>query len=278
MSNAYKFFSGLGGSNVITVGKDPTTYQFLPTELQTAINSCPNGGVVILEPGTYTMTDPLMVYKPITLMCESPAIGTTDTGAIITSALAVPTVYVNVPASSGQTTIQNNFKNITFNNTNAGAVPCMEIDNDGGAALPFYLYFENCTFSHTGALGLDIKQTAVALGTELMYLNFSECTIGTVALAHPLAGDEFNCFRCIIQSTITMSAEATASIWNLMYCIYENATPTVGGNAAQLGNAFGNYYDASPFGGALTAGTAADFTDLGFAAAGPGFLCCGRYA
>lgn len=275
--DAYKFHSGLQGSNVITVGKEPSVYQFLPTELQTAINACPEGGLVILEAGAYTMLDPLLIRKPLTLMCETGAVGNSDSGAIITSALAVATVQVDVPATSAATSIQNNFKNITFDNTNAGAIPCINVDNGGGCALPFYCYFENCGFSHTGALGINIAHTAVAAGC-LEYMNFSDCALGVTALAHPLAGDQFNCFRCMIMSTITMSAEATASIWNLMDCVYLSATPTVGGNAAQLGNAFGNCYDAAALGGAITAGAAADFTDLGFAAAGPGFTCCGRYA
>jgi len=278
MSNAYKFYSGLQGANVITVGGEPSVYQFEPTELQDAIDACPEGGVVILEPRVYTLTASLEIFKPITLMSESSALGTTDTGAVITSALATPTVYVNIPATTTSAYTTNNFRNITFGNTNAGAVPGVEIDNDGGAAIPMHVFFQNCSFTSTGALALDIKQTTVALTTELQYLNFSECTFsGATALAHPLAGDEFNLYKCVISNPITMSAEAVASIVNIFNSIYTTATPTVGGDAAQLSHAFGNCYDAAAIGGAITGGSGADYTDLGFAAAGPAYLNLGLY-
>lgn len=258
MSEGYKFYSGYNGSNIITVGSEPSVYQYAKTELQTAINACPEGGLVILESGTYTLTSFLTVYKPITIICED-----SWRGAEITSALSTQTVKVNVPATSGNTSITVNFKNITFNNTHAAAGYNIAIDNNGGAALPLYVNFEKCTFSQTGTKGIQIAQSAVALGTELEYISFTKCITQTIALAHPLANDQFNMYQCRINGLISMSAEATASVYNLIDCEYDLAVPTDGGNAAQKTNIVGPIYNAGGGGGALTKGAAADFTDLG---------------
>lgn len=258
MSEAYKFYAGLNGSNVITVGDEPATFQFKKSELQSAIDACPENGVVILEPGTYTLTSFLTVYKPISIICEDPW-----NRASLTSALATQTVKVNVPASTAATSIKISFKNINFGNTHAAAGWNCAIDNNGGAAKPLTVNFENATFSHTGTKGLSVAQTTVGAGTELEYINFSKCSMGVVTLAHPLVGDQFNMYQCIINGLISMSAEATASVYNLVDCIYTLAVPTDGGNAAQKTNIAGPIYDAGGLGGAVTKGAAADFTDLG---------------
>lgn len=277
MSNAYKFFAGLNGTNVITVGDEPSVYQYTKTEIQTAINACPEGGVVLCEPGTYTITAAitsaagLAVNKPITIMCDDPY-----RTALFTSALATQTVKVNVPATTAATSVTVNFKGIEFYNSGAGYSFAM--DNNGGSSIPITLNAIDCVFAQSGAVCIDIAHTTVALTTEAEIINFSNCIVGTVALAHPLAVDFFNCYQCVLSDIITMSAEATASNVNLIDCEYYSATPTVGGNAAQIVNVFGPIYNAAGGGGALTKGSTADFTDLGFQAAGPGFTNCGLYA
>lgn len=252
MSNlGFQHYSGLKGSNYITVGNNADVFNY--TSLVTAIAEADNYQTILVAPGEYTLTATLSIVKPLTIIGMG---GPNDT--IITSALATRTVMLNVPAYAHGTSVTNNFVNIKFANTSTG--DCIEIDNDGGAAQDFYVNFEDCSFITAAGVGIDLDQTTE---TKDMFV-----TVTGKPCFHSLAASTFDQEKA--GSTLTIrgmyctgvfafDTVAVASIFNMIQCIYMSDAQTTGGDAAKLHNLAANVYGVAGLSGAVTAGLANDF-------------------
>jgi hypothetical protein len=256
-SAGFKLYAGYEGSNVITVGKEDSVFNF--TSLVEAIAYAKPKDMIKVYPGTYTITTAaLSINKDLTIVGMG---GTGD--VVVTSALAaLPTVSINVPASHNAT-VSINIEDIRFVNSAAGAA--VRIDNNGGAAQNLYVNFKDCSFYNSGGgYGVELLQTTATKDIFLTIsgspvLNDISASLFTQTKAASITFIEgMNCL-----GVFTLDASALAATFDMVNCIYRSAAQTAGGGIGRLNNYIGNMYGASGLGAALTKGLATDFDAFG---------------
>lgn len=258
-SAGFKFYAGLQGSNVISVGKEDSVFNF--TDLASAIAAAKPRDMIKIYPGVYTQTTPLVINKELTLI----GIGG-PYSILITSALTTATVQLINPASNDALTTHN-FENIKILNTSTGIA--LDIDNDGGCLQDMYINIKDCIIvnSSTGYALYNSHTEA----TKDMFLNI----VGAPNI-HRLGKSFFGKAKALsvtalhgiqCEGAFALGATAVASTFNMLHCVYASAAQTTGGNAAQLNNYIGNIYGASLLGATCTGGAATDFDAGGTEAA-----------
>lgn len=250
----YRFAAGLKGSNIIRVGADTDIFNF--STIQEAVDVAKKGDLILVEPGTYTLTTALTVDNEVTIK----GVGATG-GVIVTSALTTRTVLVKQPAAAVGAATVIKFENISFINSSTGNA--LEIDTNGGADLPMYvdIYKCNITNTSTGYAIYSKKTTDV-----LLYINIAGSgahLLGKSYFTEAKAADEVNIFNMYCTGAFTLDAGAVASVFNMMNCLYTSTAQTTGGGAGKLLNYCGNIYGASGPAGALTKGVNTDFDATG---------------
>ena len=141
-SGGFRHYAGKFGSKEITVGQDGSIYNY--TSIQDALDAAQNDDLIMIAPGTYTLTAALDWDKPCTIM----GMGAAE-DVIIASALLTYTCLLNMPAAGAAETQYFKARNIKFYNTSTG--DAIEIDNDAGldflgglVATLFRKYLFNC--------------------------------------------------------------------------------------------------------------------------------------
>lgn len=255
----YRYSAGLKGSKFITVGRDPDIFNY--TSLATAVSEADNGQVILIEPGTWTLTATLSIDKPLILMGTG---GPNDT--VITSALATRTVMLNVPAYLYGAEVVNRFVNLKITNSSTG--DGIEIDNDGGAAQNLSVTFENCTITSKSGVAMDLDQTTTS---KDIFLNVSgdpalhEIGASTLDQTKATSYILITGMKC---GVFTLSNTNVASIFNMIHCVYATQAETLTGHASKFENYVGNLYGATSYlSAALTKGAAGDFDASGTEAA-----------
>jgi hypothetical protein len=250
-TSGYKHYAGLKGSKQVVVGQDPDIYNY--TDIQSAIDGASNDDVILIAPGTYTLTALLDWDKPLTLMGMG---GAND--VIITSALTTHTCLLNMPATGSAAAQTFKARNIKFANSSTG--DAIEIDNDGGLAQNMIVEFQDCSFVSTSGVAVDLDQTTE---TKDMFItisgNVADHFIGASNLALEKAGSV-----CTISGmecgVFTLGTVDTAWIFNMINCAYISQAQTTGGSASALCNYLGNsYYTAAGLASTALAGVATDF-------------------
>lgn len=251
----FRFAAGLVGSKIKLVGKDGDIMNF--TSLQDAHDSANNGDAIYIEPGTYTLTAQLDLSKQVTFYGLG---GNGD--VIITSALATRTVMLNMPATGAASANYFKFRNIYFKNSSTG--DAIEIDNDGGLAQDMYIDFQDCSFSSTSGVAVDLDQSTTSKDMFVTIvgkksLNF----MGASTISLDKAGSKLNIENMDL-GVITLGSAAKAYVLNIFDCTYASQAQTTGGGAGALLNYIGNtYYTAAGQLSAATAGLANDFDSTG---------------
>lgn len=259
-SAGFKFYAGLKGSNVIAVGKEDSVFQF--TDLVSAIAAANTGDTIKVYPGTYTITtSTLVINKNLTLIGIG---GPYD--VLITSALTTSTMYLNVPVSH-DAAVKINLVNIKIVNSSTGAA--LQINNNGGAAQDLTINIKDCVILNTST-GYAVENLH-ATNTKDIFLNITGSPnihrIGKSYFGKAKALSSTSIFGMQCEGDFALGAEAVASTFNMLHCMYPSASQTTGGNGAQVNNYVGNVKGVSYFGGACTVGAAGDFDAAGTEAA-----------
>lgn len=251
----YRFSAGLAGSNIIRVGQDPDIFSY--TTISSAVSAACPGDLILVAPGTYTMTTPVAVDVPVTIKGDGPA-----GSVVITSALTTQTMYIIEPSVANGSLVNVILENLFIVNTSTGTA--LLIDTYGGAALPLYVDIINCSIVNTST-GYAIESLQ-SEATAHLYLNIGSTNLdilGKSYFTQLLADDQTNIYGMYCNGVFAISADATASIFNMAHCVYASQAQTTGGDAAKILNYSGNIYAASGFAGAMTKGDAGDFDALG---------------
>lgn len=261
-SAGFKMFAGLQGSNILTVGKEDSVFNF--TTLAEAVTAAKPSDLIKVYPGTYTLTTTLTINKNLTMVGIGGPLDVIITSAIVTTGA---TVTLNVPASYSSA-VQINFENITFRNTSTGSA--IQSDNNGGAAQDLYINLKDCSILNTSTgYAFESKQTTT---TKDIFLNItgSPClhSIGKSSFAKAKALSITNVIGMACTGVFELGTTAVASTFNMFKCAYASTAQTTGGDAAQIQNYVGNYlYATTPLVGAATKGAGGDFDAAGTEAA-----------
>lgn len=261
-ANGYKFFAGLLGSNVLTVGKEDSIFNF--TDLASAVAAAKPKDLIQVYPGTYTQTAILAIAKDLTI------VGVGGPGdVVITSALTTKTVTCDLPVSHNAT-VAINFENLTITNSSTGAALYIDNVNAATAAYSLYVNVKDCSITNSST-GFAL-QTVGTTAAKDIFLTVSGSpnlhSLGKSSIALTKAASTSTIIGMSCTSTIAIGAAAVACTHNIIKCAYASTAFTTGGNAATLLNYVGNVlYAATPLLGAATKGAAGDFDATGTEAA-----------
>lgn len=253
-----RFDAGRVGTKYVTVGKDATSFMF--DDIQKAVDFAQNNSIIEIEAGTYTLTAALSITKPLYI------IGKGD--VVITHALAVDLVDVNVPVTIGAATV-NTFKNITFTHTGAAGGDTINIDNNGGGAVDMTVNIVDCSVAVTGTgYAINVVQTTTSkdivlnvCGTPALH------TVGVCYWAGAKALSAATFYGLYLNGAtnaiVVPAGNAVASTLNVFNCLVIGAAVTTGGNVANITNYGGNVKATAGFKAALALTAAGDFDALG---------------
>lgn len=229
MTDGYRHYAGLHGSNIKTVGADENIYQY--TNLETCLAAAQANDVIIIDQGTYSLTATNTINHSITMVGRGRVI--VNGGA---AGIALGLICLNKPAAGTAVTYMK-FENIEFANAHATADVFM-IDNDGGATGALDMTFLGCTIdAGVGAQAIDLDQTTETIHIYLRLIGrngntLNDCTFGLSYAASYVHIENYD-----------MSAEATyfildandvASIYQFKNCIFSSAAITTTGAASIL--------------------------------------------
>lgn len=261
-SAGFKLFAGLKGSNVLTVGKEDSVFNF--TDLASAVAAAKPKDMIMVYPGTYTQTAILSILKDLTI------VGVGGPGdVVITSALTTQTVKCDLPVSH-DATVAINFVNLTITNSTTGTAFYVDNVNAATAAYSLYINIKDCsiTNSSTGYAFQNLHSTAA----KDIFINITGSpvihTLGKSAFAAAKAASVTNIVGMGCTGAFSLDANALANTFNMVKCCYASTAQTTGGGAGKLLNYVGNIlYAATPLAGAATKGNATDFDATGTEAA-----------
>lgn len=231
MSSGYKYAAGLKSSKIKWVGSDPDTFVY--TDISSAVSACDPGDVVIIETGTYSLSETLTLNKNITLVGAGDV--TVNGG---TAGIADRLIMVNKPAAGTATTTVK-LENIKFVNANASA-DVLECDNDGGGTGDMVLEAIDCGFdAGASGLSLDIDQTT---NTINLYVRVAS----RLGLRRPMEGCNFALSKAASEvviegydfgaSVCALGTTDVASVYSWINCQFESAAFTSGGAASIIVN------------------------------------------
>lgn len=254
MANAaggFRHYAGLAGTKQIYVGSDGSSYNY--TSLADAVAAAQNNDCIFIEPGTYTLTAPLEITKPLTLK----GLGGPNT-AVITSALATYTILCTCPAT-GAVTTYNYFENLSIQNSSTG--DCIELDNDAGSTGDMVVKFDDCSIINSGGgLAIDLDQTT-ATQDMFVYVSGQKCfhTLSASNLGLTKADSTVAIENMMISDALVYSATNVAYIITLDNCNVVSAASTTGGSASAICNYVSCTTMATPWGGVAAASAGGDF-------------------
>lgn len=229
--SGYKHYAGLVGSRIKTVGAEADVFNY--TTLSDAVTAALPGDIILLEPGSHTVSSTITLNKNISL------VGLGD--CTVTGGVADRLFMINKPAAGTTETIVK-AENIKFVNTTASA-DVFEIDNDGGATGQLTVEFIDCGFdAGTSGLSLDIDQTTNTIAMVVK-------VISRLGLRRVMEGCNFALSKAASEvvvegydfgaSVIALGTADVASVYTLINCQYESAAMTTGGAASVIFNAQG---------------------------------------
>lgn len=163
--NGYRIFAGLKGSKVLTVGADESVFNF--TDIQSAVDAAQNNDVILIEPGTYTLSTKLTVNKPLSLIGLRPA---GDKGVIITSSDTLGSEVVLINSVNIGGTAEFMFENIYFLGADLDQ-NVVKIDNAAMGNYKTKVRFKDCILEvgdgATAGYALYVAHTLTGSGNEI---------------------------------------------------------------------------------------------------------------
>lgn len=229
--SGYKHYAGLVGSRIKTVGAESDVFNY--TSLSDAVTAAIPGDIILLEPGTHTVSSEISIDKNISL------VGMGD--CIVSGAVSDRLFMLNKPAAGTAETVMK-FENIQFANSTASA-DVFEIDNDGGGTGALRVEFVDCGFdAGTSGLSLDVDQTTNTIDLYVRVVSrlglrrvMEGCNLALSKAASEVVieGYDFGA------SVIALGTADVASVYSLINCQYESAAMTTGGAASVIFNAQG---------------------------------------
>jgi hypothetical protein len=251
-SQGYRHYAGTKGSKCIYVGADLNIYNY--NNLADAVEAAQNYDTIFVEPGTYTLTETLLINKPISIKALAGI-----NSVIITSALTTRTINLINPVTGPAAATYNKFEGIKIMNTSTG--DAIEIDNDGGIAQDMMVEFADCSIINSGGgLAIDLDHTTetkdifLYVHGQKAFNSISASDFGIEKAGSVVLIDNMYC-----TGAFALGAVNVAWIFNMVHCLYASEAQTTGGSASLITNQVGNIYGASGFAAAVTAGDAGDF-------------------
>lgn len=252
MTSGYRHSSGLWGTKVHTVGlgtaSDNTSYMY--DSLSDAVDAAAPGDLIILSPGTHTLTETLTINKSITIIGEG--------DCSVTGEVADRLLMMNVP-SAGAVETYIRVENVKFTNNSSGA-DVLEIDNDAGNTADIYIDLFDVSLNSTAGVSVDLDQTTNTIdiyfyckGRMSPKYILDDCN-----LALTKAGSKaiFDTWNLSAGQAFALGTANVASIYEWYNCIFGSNAITTGGAASVIENCF-NSTNASA--GAFASLVANDF-------------------
>lgn len=244
--SGYRHYAGLHGTKEIYVGADESVYQY--TDLASAVSAAQNNDVIILTPGTYSLTATLAITKPLTIKGLGKVFINGGTAGIATALITI-----NQPASySGSVYVT--FENIDISNAYSNTT-CIDVDNDGGANQVMYVEFNNCSVAANGTgMAINVDQTsAYHIYFKCVSNRLDTLTLTTVSLKKAASEAWFIGMK---MGVLALGTTDVASVINMVKCAYASAAQTSGGSASLIFNSWDCVKLSS---GAIVAQALADF-------------------
>lgn len=235
--SGYRHYSGVYGSKTLHVGLDNTIYQY--TDIQSAIDAAKFNDIIIIEPGTYTLTEKLSITKPLSFISMR-ACG--DNTVKITSAtdMGDSLVDINVPATYSSD-VEIVFDGIYFYGADLDQ-NIIDVDNDGGANQKLKMKFYNCVVEYSSSaatgIGINIDHTYTSAAIQAYFMgNFFE-KIQAVDMVVKHASDTVRYNGIWVTGTTTRKALNTstddiAAQLFIQYSRVDHENATSGGHASQ---------------------------------------------
>ena len=195
--------------------------------------------LIVLAPGTITLTSQLSITKPLRFKGSS-AVGVK--GTIITASSAVTGSMINVDMSvaQGAAACELSFEDISFQHTVASQ-DVFDINNTNMVAA-FYVNFRSCNINvlaATAAWALDVAHAATGYPILLNVRGGYQNTVDAINSVIAIASDRITCDGVVMQkqgkaAALTTSAGAVAAQIKLLRCQVPAAAGAAGGHASQL--------------------------------------------
>lgn len=236
MGTGYEFGSQLSGTKILYVGKSES--HFMYQDIASAISDANHGDVILVEPGTYTLTTKISLTKCLTIK----GLGAQD-AVKITSAndIGSELLSINVPTAYGAD-CKMYFENLYFLGADTDQ-HVIAVNNNGGAAQDLYLYFDNCTVSLASAAatghGVYISHTTTSKGIKAYFSGCGREVIQAVYMLVKSTADYLSFNNVILSKSDTLkavktSADNVAANFFFKNCIVPHENATEGGHASQL--------------------------------------------
>jgi hypothetical protein len=237
--NGYRIFAGLKGSKIITVGADESVFNH--TDIQSAVDAAQNNDVILIEPGTYTLTTKLTINKPLSLIGLRPA---GDKGVIITSGATLGSEVVLINSVNICGTAEFMLSNIYFLGADLDQ-NVVKIDNAAMGNYKTKVRFENCILEvgdgATAGYALYVAHTLTGTDNEIQVKMEGERWHQIHGIYFTVADDHDS--LGITHHRITNGTAATAIVTNagdytfycdLFGCTVPHEDAMSGGHATQV--------------------------------------------
>jgi hypothetical protein len=243
MGSGYEFGSLLSGSRQIYVGKSES--HFMYQDIDSAIAAAEHGDVILVEPGTYTLTTKITLNKCVTIK----GLGAKDAVKITSSAtIGSELMAINVPASYGADCAVY-LENLYFLGADTDQ-HVIAVNNNGGAAQVLKLFFDGCTVNLASAAatghGVYVGHTTTTKGIKVYFSGCGRETIQCVYFLVKSTADvlEFHNVRLLKSDTlkaVKTSADDVAVAFLFKDTIVPHENGTEGGHASQLIASIGSF-------------------------------------
>ena len=267
--SGYRHFAGLKGSKLITVGADETVYNY--TDLPSAVAAAQNNDVILMEPGTYTLSEKLTINKPLTIkgMCDV-GMFSNPRGVIITGPNDIDTALIDIELVAQGAAARVNFEDIHI--VQATDDEDVISINNTTVDQKLYVFFKGCNVlsfdsASTGKglviLGADATK-AIHVGlvgygwrNRVDYVHFTFKNAGSMLSMEGMVIDDVGGATAIVTSADNLAAQI-----NLNNCLGPVLKFLSGGHGTQVVRTIDNVtVDGTTYAAASTAAFVGDHTE-----------------
>jgi hypothetical protein len=232
-SYGYQFGAALKNSKIKLVGAHDAVYEY--TDLPTAVAAANPDDLILLEPGTYTLTTKLSITKPLRIVGLG---GAATKGVYINSTYATgPAIDVEMTAQSAEAHLY--FENIRFKYSVADK-DLFDVNNTT-VGQDMVITFQNCDLvaNSTASTGkaLDVSHATAGKSIKL-YVSGRQHECGVVNFTAKNASDLVKMIGMICKedgsaTAVITSADNLAAGVEFHYCQFTSTKALSGGHSTQ---------------------------------------------
>ena len=243
--HGYRHYAGCVGSKTLWVGKDASVYNY--TCIQEAVDAAQNNDIIMIEPGIYTLTSPLSIVKPLTLIgmryCG-------DFGVKITCATAMADAVVKIEPVVCAATCEIGFENILFT-TGVDNDNVIEVNNTT-VAQNLKLRFVGCSIevfdaASTGR-GISVSHADATKNIQVHVAGWGWQKLQAAYFTAKNATDALHVYRmkcdaCAQTAALESSADNIGFNFSMWYSQFTHNKATSGGHVTQSARSFFSFTD-----------------------------------